>query len=326
MRNNQPVNNTEHRMKPGDVLVSKTDLKGKITYANEGFCEIAGMTEEELIGQPHNVVRHPDMPSAAFEDLWQTMKAGKPWTGYVKNRSADGGYYWVHACVAPEFDDQGNAIGYISVRTYPSDQDIHQAENLYKKVNAGAEKLASTLKFSLFNRIKIKAKLIAVSILSTITLLALLWMVYGSLSKTITKDEMHIQGLEYVVAIRHLMEDLPKHRGMVNAYLHGDKALAAPLRMKQEDVNQSFEELIQVAKKYNERYSVLADIEQTKREWTNLAGQWQAMSAQDVFHNHTLLTDKLLALSSQVAVLTGLLSAESITESMSAQVLAMQSL
>ncbi len=326
MRNNQPVNTTEHRMKSSDVLVSKTDLKGKITYANEDFCEIAGMTEEALIGQPHNVVRHPDMPPEAFEDLWQTLKAGKPWTGYVKNRSADGGFYWVHACVAPEFDNQGHAIGYISVRTCPTDAEIKQAETLYDNVNLGKEKLASTLHFSWFNRIKIKTQLIAVSVLATVTLLALLWMVYGDLSKTITKDEMHLKGLEYVVAIRNVMEALPQHRGMTNAYLHGNTKLLARLRAKQDDVNKAFALLLQVGQRYNQDFPVLGKIKKINKEWSNLSSRWQQMSAKESFSKHNALASMLLGLSSDISVVTQLLSAESIVESMSARFLAMQSL
>jgi aerotaxis receptor len=86
MKNNQPVTNVEREVKPGVIIASRTDLKGIITYANKAFVDISGFTEDELLGSSHNVVRHPDMPVAAFKDLWDTVQAGKPWTGIVKNR------------------------------------------------------------------------------------------------------------------------------------------------------------------------------------------------------------------------------------------------
>ncbi|MDE1990814.1 MAG: PAS domain-containing protein, partial [Betaproteobacteria bacterium] len=101
MKVNMPVSGVEHPYPRGKILVSKTDLKGIITYANEAFIEISGFSKQELYGKNHNVVRHPDMPPAAFEDLWSTVKAGRPWRGLVKNRSKNGDHYWVDATVVP---------------------------------------------------------------------------------------------------------------------------------------------------------------------------------------------------------------------------------
>ena len=94
MRNNQPVTNIEHKMRKENVLVSKTDLKGRILYANKAFCNISGFKEKEIIGKPHNIIRHPDMPSEAFQDLWDTISYEKPWHGIIKNRCNNGDYYW----------------------------------------------------------------------------------------------------------------------------------------------------------------------------------------------------------------------------------------
>ncbi|WP_394777456.1 methyl-accepting chemotaxis protein [Undibacterium sp.] len=139
MRTNLPVNNVEHELKDGEPIVSKTDLKGRITYVNPSFIGISGFTEEELLGQPHNLVRHPDMPAEAFADLWQTMKLGLPWTGMVKNRCKNGDYYWVLANVAP-IRDNGIAVGYMSVRSKPSRDQIQNAEALYARFRAGDAK------------------------------------------------------------------------------------------------------------------------------------------------------------------------------------------
>jgi len=134
MRLNLPVNDNEYTFGDNEFLVSKTDTKGRITYCNQAFVKIAGYQEDEMLGQPHNMVRHPDMPMAAFEDLWQTVKAGKEWNGIVKNRSYDGGYYWVDATVTPSLDASGHTIGYMSIRRKPSRQQVLDAEVLYRSM------------------------------------------------------------------------------------------------------------------------------------------------------------------------------------------------
>jgi len=112
-------------------LVSETNEKGIITFANNDFCKIAGFTLEELIGKPHNVVRHDDMPKGAFKNLWETVKKGEIWTGYVKNRTKDGGYYWVFATVFP-FEGSDGSKGYLSCRKKASKEEIENYEKLYK--------------------------------------------------------------------------------------------------------------------------------------------------------------------------------------------------
>ena len=111
-------------------LVSETDLKDVIKFANEDFCKIAGYTLEELMGQPHNMVRHKDMPKKAFKSLWDTVQKGEIWTGYVKNATKDGGYYWVFATVYP-FESCDGTKGYLSCRRKPTNEEIQKAETLY---------------------------------------------------------------------------------------------------------------------------------------------------------------------------------------------------
>lgn len=132
-----PTTAVERLLDPRIPIVTKTDLKGRITYANPAFVEISGFTLEELLGQPHNVVRHPDMPRDAFKDLWDTARRDEPWKGLVKNRCKDGGYYWVDAYVTP-LTQNGEKIGYMSVRSKPSDTQKGEAEALYKAINAGS--------------------------------------------------------------------------------------------------------------------------------------------------------------------------------------------
>jgi len=138
-----PVTDREIVMKKDDLLVTRTNLKGIITYANDAFVAISGYTREELIGASHNIVRHPDMPPEAFEDLWQCLKQGKPWTAPVKNRTKSGDYYWVEANVTPAYQN-GVLHEYLSVRYTPSRDQISQADLLYKKINAKKAQMAAS--------------------------------------------------------------------------------------------------------------------------------------------------------------------------------------
>ena len=112
-------------------LVSETDEKGIIKFANDEFCRVAGYSREELIGQPHNLVRHSDMPKSAFEDLWKTVKDGKVWQGFVKNKTKNGGFYWVYATVYPYKNENGQ-VCYMSCRRKPDRNKLSEIEALYK--------------------------------------------------------------------------------------------------------------------------------------------------------------------------------------------------
>ena len=136
MRVNLPV--TEHeRVFPAEQrLISTTDLDSRITYCNEAFVAISGFTYDELVGQPHNLVRHPDMPPGVFIHMWHTIKQGKPWMGIVKNRAKNGDYYWVSAYVTPIYQS-GRMSGYESVRSVPSRDQVRRASALYARMRAG---------------------------------------------------------------------------------------------------------------------------------------------------------------------------------------------
>jgi len=138
VRTNLPVTGIEYRMQAGQSIVSTTDTKGRITYVNPSFIEVSGFEESELLGKAHNIVRHPDMPPQAFADLWQTLQAGQPWTGMVMNRRKNGDFYWVVANVVP-VKEAGRVIGYMSVRTAPTREQVAAATELYRKLRTGEQ-------------------------------------------------------------------------------------------------------------------------------------------------------------------------------------------
>lgn len=130
----KPVPVDEEYYFEGRVIVSETDLDGIITFANRKFCEISGYSSEELVGEPHNIIRHPDMPKAAFAQMWATIRSGTMWHGLVKNLRKDGRYYWVDTEVAPTYDESGKIKGYMAARKPAARKNIEEAAQLYQKM------------------------------------------------------------------------------------------------------------------------------------------------------------------------------------------------
>lgn len=120
----------------GRAIVSETDLNGVITFANRRFCEISGYSVNELVGEPHNIIRHPDMPKAAFAQLWKTIESGTIWHGLVKNLRKDGKYYWVDTEVSPIYDNEGKLKGYMAARKPASRKNIEETALLYQEMIA----------------------------------------------------------------------------------------------------------------------------------------------------------------------------------------------
>ncbi len=146
MRRNQHVTDNEVTFCEDQQLVSTTDHRGIITYANDVFCEVAGFKAEELVGKNHNIVRHPDMPKAAFKDMWEHLEAGESWQGIVKNRCKDGSYYWVDAFVTPIYNGS-ELLGYQSVRVKPKPEQVARAREFYDSVNRGTHKKLAELSY-----------------------------------------------------------------------------------------------------------------------------------------------------------------------------------
>ena len=190
MKINMPVTDKEVKMEDTSVLVSQTNLKGIITYANPDFVKISGFTRNELIGKNHNIVRHPDMPSEAFQDLWEHNKENRPWVGIVKNRSKDGGFYWVEAHIVPVIE-QGECIGYMSLRRKPSDKQVSDAEKLYASMRDGSytPPLRQRLKkYNFFSRWNIIAKAMLPIVTLMLVFNALLYSYFPEIVHTISSD------------------------------------------------------------------------------------------------------------------------------------------
>jgi len=134
MRINLPVTQQNYDYPGEELLVSSTNTKGEITHCNQAFVRVSGYGVEELIGQPHNIIRHPDMPRAAFKLAWDTIQAGHEFFGYVKNMSKDGGFYWVFTHITPDFGPRGEIVGYYSVRRCPRRDALAKIEPVYRQM------------------------------------------------------------------------------------------------------------------------------------------------------------------------------------------------
>ncbi|MDQ6952750.1 MAG: PAS domain-containing methyl-accepting chemotaxis protein [Mariprofundaceae bacterium] len=299
MRNNQPITQLERKMNDGDILVSRTDLKGRIVYANQAFCDIGGFTAEELQRKAHNIVRHPDMPAASFQDLWDTIAAEKPWTGVVKNRCKNGDYYWVVANVSPEYDRHSKVSGYISVRTKPTQAQMSAADSLYKQVNAGKAKLPSSLKYSWLKTLKLKTIILAAASISLVTLFLVGSMFINVLTAKKDATELRVAAVPLIGSIRNVLEYLPQHRGMGNAYLQGNKDLIGKIMRNEGKVDTSFQALLKLAKAspFVEQYEKIRSIQQ---QWSNVEKQWQSQTAKESFRLHSQVIEGLMSVSSDL--------------------------
>ncbi|WP_447554894.1 methyl-accepting chemotaxis protein [Vreelandella sp. EE22] len=240
MRNNQPVTQREVALEGDDFLVSRTDLKGRITYANPAFIQISGFEREELMGAAHNIIRHPDMPSAAFENLWQTIQTSETWRGLVKNRCKNGDHYWVEASVTPIIED-AQVVGYTSVRVQASREAIQRAESIYADLREGRARgvyldKGQICRRSIGQRLKrlrpdtIRAKLVGMMVVGGALLLLSGGLgLYGINASGERLDELDRDGLRDVIRLQQIDQAIAQTR----------QALVEPERMQL--INNRFE-------------------------------------------------------------------------------------
>lgn len=213
MKKNLPVTSVEQPFPKGVYLVSKTNMEGIITYANDAFVAISGFSRDELVGKGHNIVRHPDMPPEAFADLWRMIKDGYPWKGIVKNRTKKGDYYWVSAFVIPIKEDD-RVVGYMSVRSAPTRSEISAAETQYRLLNQSGHKVRSGP--SWYQRLSIKFRLAALLVLMLVMLIGGAFVgVNGQRLSNQSLKAAYNDHLKSSVAIARMVERLADNRAQI---------------------------------------------------------------------------------------------------------------
>jgi methyl-accepting chemotaxis protein len=273
MKINMPVTSNEIIFDDAQFMLTKTDLKGIITYANQDFIKVSGFSEAELVGQSHNMVRHPDMPAEAFEDMWRNLKTGKPWTGLVKNRTKNGDFYWVQANAAPVFEGSV-AVGYLSLRRKPTRQQVEAADNAYRLFKEGKAQGLSivdgkVMKNTALNKLKSKLQnfnvskrifaIIGLALAVTVTQAGIgLYELSDSNNKleSIYKDRLVPMG-----HLNTIEKDLLKNRARLNATLaHAELVMAANNKpMLTLDAKTSLEEAQFIESKIEEVNKVWSD-------------------------------------------------------------------
>lgn len=324
MRKNLPVTDREVKISESACILSTTNLKGQITYVNQDFVDITGFGKDELIGQPHNIIRHPDMPGAAFEDLWNHLKAGKTWMGLIKNRCKNGDYYWVKAFATPIM--VGNTmVEYQSVRTMAKPEEIQRAEALYATINAGKSLRAVTASISLRTRLLITvitallplmwavsthaqaASAWTAGIISLITAIGGTWIVTRPLQKLLEKARLfaHNPMMQYVYtgdtsevgqalyAMRKTCEEVKSVVGRVNdTSLHLDgmaKSLDQDVALTQQGVNHQSTETETMVKAVND----LSANAQTMSQNAKNAAEATEAARQEATNNETVVNEAI---------------------------------
>jgi PAS domain S-box-containing protein len=302
MKINMPVTDTEISFSENETLVSKTDLKGTITYVNKEFIKISGFTEEELIGKNHNIVRHPEMPPEAFADLWETLKAGKPWIQMVKNRCKNGDYYWVKANVTPVFRN-GQVVEYMSVRAKPTREEIDAAEKAFLKLKNGKIKLTNgnieksglssiTAKFGHLN-IKTQYAVLTVMFVFLVGLIS--WQL--SIQKeNVDFSSKELLGTEYITPMRQLLEFVPQHRGMTNAFLSGDRSFESKILQTRQGIDKIFNEAFAVDSRIGAALDTTSYLKDLQNQWNTIKSSAFSMEPQDSFQRHSKLIADIQAL------------------------------
>ncbi|MEN6587949.1 MAG: nitrate- and nitrite sensing domain-containing protein [Sulfuricella sp.] len=247
MKNNQPVTQREVAVSNDATFVTKTDLKGLITYANQEFVNISGFSERELLGSSHNIVRHPDMPPEAFEDLWTTVKNGFGWEGIVKNRCKNGDHYWVHAHVTPIREGK-EVTGYTSVRRSATRVEIERAEKLYEVMRSGKSVDLHKGENSLLSRVSMRWRL------TMLLIFPILGLLYFSTSNILEKSHAlnEISAMQTLTSLAvkssALIHEAQKERGLSAGFLSSKGAkFADELAKQREETDKRVEDLRQLA-------------------------------------------------------------------------------
>lgn len=225
MRMNLPITGREKNLAAGNTLVSRTDAKGVITYANDAFVDISGFSRKELIGSNHNISRHPDVPPALFEDMWRTLKSGLPWRGIVKNRCKDGDHYWVDAQAVP-VRKNGETIGYMSVRSEAAREDISKAEAAYQAAARGRHPAREGAWGGWKKFLSVKNGVaIGIAFVTLLMIAGGVLGISGLLQSSAAMRTHHYEEMEPVRAIGHINFLMADNRAQIALALHHNSAV-----------------------------------------------------------------------------------------------------
>lgn len=296
MKINHPVTDREVMMKEDTILVTKTDLKGRIIFANDAFVEISGFSREELIGSNHNIVRHPDMPPEAFEDLWNTINKGLPWRNLVKNRTKSGDHYWVEAHVSGVYE-KGQLTSYVSCRYAPSREQIRTADVLYDQIRNKKAKLRNVNlldKINPLKRLNLAGRMACLAILLLLPGIISLSLLNHDKNAAIEFAEKEIKGIEYLSAIKPLLAQLTEHRSNSNTFfLNNSRDIDSVMQIgkKVSDTIKSIDSGVEP--RLSEELKTAEHWKKIKTDWETLQKQGLQQTAETNFSQHSELIEQV---------------------------------
>lgn len=288
-----PLTDNEVHFSENETLVSKTDLNGIISFVNQEFIDISGFSKEELIGKDLNLVWHPDMPPEVFEDLWDTIKQGKPWIQLVKNRCKNGDFFWVKANATPEWKN-GQVVGYMSVRTKPSSREIADAQKAHQLIKDKKLKLLNgnlikpgfrSLTHKL-NNIKVTSQLFTVGVVFMCLVGLIGWNLLKS-KEVVNFSVQELIGTRYITPLIQLLQLIPQHRGMTDAYLNGNQEIRNRILDHQAKVESAFDQVSELDKKYGDQLSTSQRLEKLRGDWHSLKTNALSLDAKQSYARHS---------------------------------------
>ncbi len=306
MKSHPPLTGNQVTFQAETMLVSRTNLEGITTYVDSDFVAVSGYREEELIGQKHNVIRHPDTPVEIHKDLWETLKSGSPWTGMIKNLNKRGDYYWVSSNITP-MSENGEVKEFMSVGRSPTPEQIAEGEALYEQFKSGNvpsgnlwHRINFLKHFKVWQKLAFAATiLIAVAISSIISSIVL-----SNKDIDFTVKELH--GVEYLNKVRPITQNLAEHRGLSVGILSGKTEFAARLNGKQAEIDQNITSLKQIDAIYGEELETSATLEKIMNRWNQIKAKNQQISADESLALHSSLMQEITQFIVSVADISNL--------------------
>ena len=275
---NPQEKNEEVILDDNTTIISKTNVKGIIQYTNEDFIKVSGFSEKELIGKSHNIVRHPDVPSEIFRDLWDNLKKGIPWKGIIKNKTKTGKFYWVDALVTPSFDENGKILGYISVRKKPTRKQIQEAEKLFGRIKKGLK--FKNPRFNVGDLVyffNIKNRLLFLNIVFTSLMIG--WFLISLLQyrNEFVFNQKKIIGSDYLILLANFTQNISIHRAMSAIIQSGDRSYLDKIMEKEQEIDGIALQISDMNAKFDNKYLPVETWKQIEVDWLSMKKKYRKL-------------------------------------------------
>ena len=288
----------EVKIPEDQVIISKTNKRGIITFVNSTFIEISGFSEDECIGKSHNIVRHPETPRVLFKDLWKNLKLGQPWGAVLKNKTKSNDYYWVDAMVTPEFDEQGSIIGYVSVRRKPKAEDIVRSEKLYKDLNAGSRLHKFSINpVTLITRWKISTRLLFLTLISLVPMIFFCSLFFQKKYNDLEFSRKELLGTQIILNLFEETRLVAIHRGYSTRFLYqNSESMKNEILKIESQIDENHKKINQWISLNGNLFSIRGERELIFSEWENLKKINFELKPEESYEKHVSIINKIILL------------------------------